>query len=571
MILIGIHDGHNASAALYRDGKIIAAIQEERLQYKKNWTGFPRQAVQWVLEYSQVTADQVDAVIFNGHHMPRDLSKSELIAAHKLRWGAKARFKALLKRSFIGDYYTRKRKDQRIANAVSCGFLKDNIRFVDHHTCHASATYHGWGIYEEPVLVLTCDGAGDRICASVNIGRAGNLERIASVPETESIGSLYACITTVMGFIPLEHEYKLMGMAPYAEEKYSEEVADIFRSHFLFDNQDGLTWRRKDGTPPPYYGYWYWRDKLEGKRFDAIMGGLQLFVEEFISRWITNCINKTGISKVALGGGFFMNVKANKVIMDLKAVEDLFIFPSCGDEMNSPGACFAYASINEHPSRIVPLNDIYWGPSYSNDDIRSSIERYNRNHEITFEFIGDGINKKVAELLASGEVVARFCGREEMGARSLGNRAILANPTDAQVITLINKMIKKRDFWMPFASSIKIEKRHEYLENQKNISSPYMILTFDTTVEGKEKLRAGTHPQDNTIRPQEVSKESNYQYWDLINEFELLTGQGGILNTSFNLHGLPVVHTPEQAIDVLLDSGLTCLQLESYLIRKVSH
>ncbi len=568
MILIGIHDGHNASAALFRDGKVVAAIQEERLRYQKNWTGYPVNAIQWVLDYSGVVIDQVDAVVFNGNHMPSDMNKTELIQAHKLKWSLKYRLKTCLKRGFVGRYYTKKRKMVRIQNAILSGFQPEKINFIDHHRCHASASYYGWGKCDEPILVLTCDGAGDRICASVNIGKSGQLERVSSVPETESIGSLYACITTVLGFIPLEHEYKLMGMAPYAEEKYSNEVARIFRDHFAFDTEEGLTWSRKKGTPPPYYGYWYWREKLEGMRFDAVMGGLQLFVEEFISQWVKNCIEKTGIRKVAVGGGFFMNVKVNKVIMELNAVDDFFIFPSCGDEMNAIGACYAYASHKAGRNAVLPLADIYWGPLYESKDIKSRIEKYHRKNEVVFECFEHNINKKVAKLLSEGKVVARFCGREEMGARSLGNRAILANPTDPEVITLINKMIKKRDFWMPFASSIKVERRHEYIVNDKNIDSPYMILTFDTSDEGKKKLNAGTHPQDNSIRPQEVSKENNFQYWDLINEFEEITGQGGVLNTSFNLHGFPIVHTPEQALDVLLDSGLTCLQLEDFIVYK---
>jgi len=569
MITLGIHDGHNSSAALYIDGEIAAAIQEERLRYEKNWTGYPTKAVEWVLKYTNNVPNQVDAVIFNGHHMPRDLSKTELIAAHKLRWGFKSWFKCLLKQGVIGRLYTKRRQYERIGNAVQSGFIESKMHFVEHHECHASAAYHGWGKYDEPVLVLTCDGAGDRICASINIGNNGKLERIGAVPEAESIGCLYACITTVMGFVPLEHEYKLMGMAPYAEEKYTNEVADIFRSHFSFDSNNILIWHRKESTPPPYYGYWYWRKQLEGKRFDSIMGGLQRFVEEFISQWVRNCVKHTGINSVSLSGGFFMNVKANKVIMDLEEIENLFIFPSCGDEMNAIGACYAFESANGSPSEILPISDIYWGPSYTNNEVEIRLRKYNRKQEVSVEKIGSEINKKVAQLLSDGEVVARFCGREEMGARSLGNRAILANPSDMHVITEINKMIKKRDFWMPFASSIKRERRHEYLVNTKDIDSPYMILTFDTTKDGKNKLKAGTHPQDNTIRPQEVCKESNSEYWDMINEFELLTGQGGILNTSFNLHGYPIVNTPEQALNVLLDSGLKYLQIEGYLIRKI--
>ena len=280
MKILGIHDGHNSSAAVYIDGEIVAAIQEERLRYKKNWTGYPENAVQCVIEMAGVSAEDIDAIVFNGHHMPKDMSKDQLIEAHKIRWGVKTRLKGVIKKTVLGKLYTNSRKQERIANVIESGFSSDKVTFIDHHHCHASAAYHGWGKYDEPILVLTCDGSGDRICASVNIGYEGVLKRLADVPESESLGSLYACITTVMGFVPLEHEYKLMGMAPYSEFKYAEEVADIFRRHFELDRKAGLTWRRSLNCPPLYYSYWYWRDKLEGRRFDSIMGGLQIFVEE---------------------------------------------------------------------------------------------------------------------------------------------------------------------------------------------------------------------------------------------------------------------------------------------------
>lgn len=566
MTILGIHDGHNSSAALFDGNCVIAAIQEERLRYSKNWTGFPEKSIQWVLDYSGLSMQDVDQVVFNGNYMPPDLVKDELIQIHKLRWNIQHRIKKFLKKTTIGNIYRTKNKKARIEKLTALGFANDKISFIEHHECHVAASYYGWAKFDEPILVLSCDGAGDSLSATVNIGEKGKLTRIASISENESLGSLYACITTVMGFVPLEHEYKLMGMAPYADPKYANEVAKLFREHFSFSTENSMIWKRRAGSPPPFFGYWYWRKVLEGKRFDSVMAGLQIFVEEFISQWVKNCIMQTGIRKVALGGGFFMNVKANQITMDLDEVEDIFIFPSCGDEMNAIGACYSFYAKQFPDKRIPPLNNIYWGPEYSNEEVEKRIIKYPRKSEISFRCYGNEINKKVAELLANGDVVARFHGREEMGARSLGNRAILANPTHPEVITTINKMIKKRDFWMPFASSIKIERRDDYIVNQKKIEAPFMILTFDTTEKGREELRAGTHPQDYTIRPQEVSRENNPEYWDLITEFETLTKLGGILNTSFNLHGYPIVNTPEQALDVLLESGLKYLQLQDFLV-----
>ena len=566
MKILGIHDGHNSSAALFDGNCVIAAIQEERLRYSKNWTGFPEKSIQWVLDYSRFNIQDIDHVVFNGNYMPPDLGKDELIQIHKLRWNSQQRIKKFLKRTIIGDIYRTKNKKARIEKLTALGFSKEKVSFIEHHECHVAASYYGWAKFDEPILVLSCDGAGDGLSATVNIGQNGKLNRIVGISENDSLGSLYACITTVMGFVPLEHEYKLMGMAPYADPKYANEVRDLFRDHFSFCQNNPMIWKRSSGSPPPFFGYWYWRKLLEGKRFDSIMAGLQIFVEEFISQWVKNCIKETGIKKVALGGGFFMNVKANQIIMELDDLDDIFIFPSCGDEMNAIGACHSFYAKKFPDKRIPRLKNIYWGPDYSSQEVEKRIESYPRKSNFTFQFLGSEINKKVAQLLANGKVVARFNGREEMGARSLGNRAILANPTHPEVINTINKMIKKRDFWMPFASSIKIERREDYLVNQKNIEAPFMILTFNTTQKGREELRAGTHPQDHTIRPQEVSKDNNPEYWDLITEFETITNQGGILNTSFNLHGYPIVNTPEQALDVLLDSGLKYLQLQDFLI-----
>ena len=180
----------------------------------------------------------------------------------------------------------------------------------------------------------------------------------------------------------------------------------------------------------------------------------------------------------------------------------------------------------------------------------------------------DSINDAVVELLMQGHVVGRFAGREEFGARSLGNRAIIADPRNPDVIREINEMVKSRDFWMPFAASVAAEHADLYLRNPKNVAAPYMILSFDTTEAGGEQLKAGTHPYDRTCRPQVVTQESNAEYWDLIHRFASRSGVGGLLNTSLNLHGLPLVHRPRDAVHVLLNSGLNWLAVGPYLITK---
>jgi carbamoyltransferase len=308
------------------------------------------------------------------------------------------------------------------------------------------------------------------------------------------------------------------------------------------------------------------RDRLDLKRFDLICAGLQLWTERLLAEWVRRAVRATGIHKVALSGGIFMNVKANKAIGELDEVEDLFVFPSCGDETNTMGAAFAVYRRRKRPEDppIEPLGPIYWGPAPSENEIRATLEA--AEADFRWERPPD-IAERAAESLARGEIVARVDGRLEFGARALGNRSILADPSRNDVIRRINEMIKSRDFWMPFACSILAEREADYIRNPKRLAAPYMILTFDTTERAGE-IAAGTHPQDGTCRPQIVARDWNPAYWELIRAFEARSGIGAVLNTSFNLHGHPIVNTAAEALDVMRRSGLNNLVLGPYWVEK---
>jgi carbamoyltransferase len=282
---------------------------------------------------------------------------------------------------------------------------------------------------------------------------------------------------------------------------------------------------------------------------------------------VRNCVRATGINRVALGGGVFMNVKANKVIGELPEVQDVFCFPSSGDESTAVGAAWsAYSAAPAATERrrppIKPIDEIYWGTKYADDEI----EQILRRRSLRYRHYQD-IESEVARLLAVGEVVARFKGRLEFGARALGNRSILADPSNPGIVRTINELIKNRDFWMPFACSILAECEREYIRNPKGIRSPYMMMTFDTTSR-VEEIRAGTHPYDYTIRPQIVYRDWNPDFHRLIREFARRRGIGAVLNTSFNLHGSPIVGTPVAALDVIERSGLRWLAIGNFLVRK---
>jgi len=259
------------------------------------------------------------------------------------------------------------------------------------------------------------------------------------------------------------------------------------------------------------------------------------------------------------------------LIMELPEIESLFIFPSCGDESNSTGAAYQIYAEEKlkkgEPIDINPLENIYFGPEFKDKEIEIVLKNNDNNNGVYKYEKKDDIEKEVAHLLNKEEIVARFKGKMEFGARALGNRSILADPINIEVVKTINDIIKNRDFWMPFAPSILKERTDEYLVNHKQIDSPYMIICFDSTEKVKE-LKAACHPYDNTIRPQVVYKDWNPDYYRLIKEFEKLTGRGAILNTSFNLHGHPIVCSPKDALEVFKKSGLEYMAMGNFLVRK---
>lgn len=570
MKVLGIHDGHNASACLMIDGEITNLVQEERITKEKNRSDFPSKSIELILKKSNLSISDIDAIGLNGNYMPKDMNRIQILDYYKSLTNSpfisfnklKNRLKSV---PLIATPFENRNKQERLSKLKALYNRTEKIYFIDHHLLHASAAYYGNGNFTDDILVLTNDGAGDRICATVNIGSKGKIKRIATVHENNSIGLLYAAFTFLNAMVPLEHEYKIMGMAPYADKKGCRKVADEFWKMFTF-SPDGLTWKFTSGYSI-FSSMTYFKNFMYLKRFDHLMGGLQLFIEEFLTKWVEACIKKTGIKKIALAGGTFMNVKADQKIMEMNSVEKIFVFPSCGDESSSLGVCYNLTAELGNINQIKPLKDIYLGISYTNNEVETRLKAYNsKKYRYTYSYF-DNIEKEVAMLLSKGHVVARFKGKEEFGARSLGNRALLANPSKQDVIKEINEMIKNRDFWMPFASSIIDTDINKYVNVNSKNDPYYMIMTYETKP-AAEEIAGGIHPYDKTVRPQLVTKEHNESYWNLINNFKEITGIGGVLNTSLNLHGLPLVHEPEDALHVMDNSSLKYLAIENFLVEK---
>lgn len=571
--VIGVHIGHNAAAALVQEGKLAFALQEERLTRTKNQGGMPR-GVLGKINSRFLSAGQNQAelpVILAGHNLSAcPWRRDEILQNYgQSSAGLVGNMKRLARKNAILSNLIDQIKTDRLEQEISLSVDHARLRTggFDHHSCHATSAYFGWGKLDERILVLTCDGAGDCLCATVNVGENGELHRLAHVDDEHSLGALYGKITYLCGIVPMEHEYKLMGLAPYAENSFeAQSIATILDQLFEFDPKHPMLWHRKNGCPPLQLASEYLECLLRRRRFDHIAAGVQLFLERFLVRWVQSCIRETGLHKVALSGGVFMNVKANQKILELPEVEELFVFPSYGDETNAIGAAWLYhrTATGKPPHR---LEHFYLGTGSDENEIDDALRKFPFTARVSVREQAD-VERTVADLLSRGEIVARMKGRSEFGARALGNRSILANSSRREAVRIINEIIKCRDLWMPFAPSVLAERSNEYFRKPKLMDAPYMIVTFDTREEKRSSIPAAIHPYDHTGRPQEVSEAANPDYYRLLKYFEKFTGEGLILNTSFNLHGEPVVSSPRDALRVFDRSGLQHLAIGNFLISK---
>lgn len=562
---LGIHDGHNASAALIRDGRLELALQEERLTRVKNQGDAPAGAA---AAARQAAGGAIEAAALNGNYMNYGQWRRETIVAdYEASSAWPSRWKQTLKNGVLDRVYQRRKAAQRYQHLEAAGISVRETAPVEHHLAHAAAAYYlsPWGsrTSRERVLVFTCDGSGDRLSATVSIGSRGALTRIAQTSEHDSIGRLYALVTRRLALLPLEHEYKVMGLAPYgAGAPGAAALARSFLDLFEFV-PSGLSWRRARGVPSMYAAFEPVGRMLARERFDAVAAAIQTFLERMLATWVQNAIRETGVRRIACSGGVFMNVKANLSVLDLAEVEEMFVFPSCGDESNSIGAAAYLAA--QAGEEIQPLGPLYFGEPVSDSEAEAALAPAAR--KLRFCYAHD-VESRTAAALAMGHIVARCSGAAEFGARALGNRSILARADAGSLQRELNRAIKGRDFWMPFAPSVLAERAADYYEKPKPAVSPYMMFAFRSKPARRALFSAAQHPYDFTTRPHEVSSAHNRGYFRLLKEFEARTGEGIVLNTSFNLHGEPMVYRAADAVDVFLRSGLERMTLANWWVEK---
>ena len=560
-VVLGINDGHTAGAALTRNGKVEAAVQEERLNNIKNYSGVPSLAIHEVYKISGIHPSQTTAIAIGTITRVHAPLKERPLKVRLFEGISPFVHSHLWSRFYVSVLHKFRRMDELNVVFRELGIDDKEVMFIEHHQAHAATAFYQRP-WKDDTLVLTNDGAGDGLSSTVSIGRDYEMERIASSTYYDSIGNnLYSEITGYLGMKRWEHEYKIMGMAPYGRPEY---CLDPMRRIIRINPKKPLEFQNTSGLYGIQLQNLLWHE-LGGQRFDNISAAVQQHFEDLLTQWVSNCVRSTGIRKIACSGGLFLNVKANKKLRELTDVDDIFFYPACDDGGIPVGAALeAYNRLctrEGYKPEIEPLQGLYYGTEYDNDDIKRRLNGLGLSHKP--EFIND-MEGTIADMLAKGKIIARFSGRVEWGPRALGNRSILADPRDLRVIRRINFAIKMRDFWMPFAPSTIEADSAKYFTNFR--PARYMIEAFDTE-ESAAEIIAGLHPYDRSGRPQSVN-ELNPGYLRLLKEFKSATGVSGVLNTSFNLHGFPIVGKPEIALHTLKHSELDAVAIGNWLVNR---
>jgi carbamoyltransferase len=572
VLVLGIIDSKPSTAALLEDGRIVAAVAEERLCRKKMATGVPRQAIDEVLRLAGSAPSDVDRVAiaqrisvfqpeptewtgwFDGEQAPQVSSFDRLgssLAPVLGHFPPAWKMHHLLK----GLVFRERREALPRLLREEHG-LTAPARFYDHHYCHATSAYYTSGLAE--ALVVTLDGGGDGLSGSVWVGREGRLRRLSRVDSFNSLGNFYSYVTALCGFRAEKHEGKITGLAAYGKPAY----ADILREFVGYREPGKIRYRI------PVYHRSALRQlsaRLPGD-FDRadLAASVQLVLEEIGVAFVSHWLRRTGLRGLAVAGGVFANVKLNQRVHELEEVDRFFVHPAMDDGGLAVGGALAFLAARgpvPPPDLIGTLPDVYLGPDYGDGEIVRAIE------EAGFEpSPRTDIHGAIADQLARGRVVARFHGRMEYGPRALGGRSILYRADDPSVNDWLNDQLQRTEF-MPFAPAPLAEHAGRCFENLAGAedSARFMTVTFDCTEEMRRASPGVVH-LDGTARPQIVDAETAPDLHGILMAYHGRTGVPSIVNTSFNMHEEPIVCSPADALRAFRLGHLDCLAIGDHLI-----
>lgn len=556
MITLGINYSqmHDSSACIVRDGELLFAVAEERLSRLKHDAGFPQLAIQACLDFAKISAADIDEVCFGWQHVGA-LYRHDLKLYATGRWPLSYLNLLNSSRYFLSMWH---QQNGAAPFRRTFGAAKARMRFVDHHFAHALSAYAYSGFDDSAVVIM--DGRGAWEGTSIWHGRNGRLDHVLTINYPDSIGLFYSEFTGYLGFVRNSDEWKVMGLAPYGKPGI-----DLSKFIALAATPPRVHYRQLVTSKPfenliPLLGLPREPESDISDRHKNIAFAVQDACEHAMMSIAKLALEKTGSRNLCLAGGVALNSKANGKIVASGIVEKFFVQPAASDDGVALGAALApYLDSNgKLPNK--PMRHGYWGPSFDDATIESALNTYKIKHTK----VSDPATA-AAQLLSQGKILGWFQGRMEFGPRALGARSILADPRDPEMNAKVNNAVKFREWWRPFAPSFKKEAAPEYLESAYD--SPFMILTAQVRPEKRSVIPSVTHV-DGSARPQTVEREINPLYYSLIDEFGKLTGVPVIMNTSFNLRGEAIVHTPTDAIRTFFSSGMDALVIGNFLVEK---
>lgn len=591
----------DATVSIVEDGKILYAAGEERFSRKKQQDGFPKLALENALAFTGTDLSEIDQVNYafldaadeqkiidkNIEEEKQFIDRfdvpdfSALLeqarqrqhdypqAIHGLKNPNEKMQKSFLHNLFYQLAGTQKASSRYFAKRGS-GIWRDDavqsfhhwqkvlqngleeygldgkLKRMDHHMSHAANSFIASGY--ERALCITLDGYGTGLAGSVSEAVNGKIRRLHGVQYPNSLGTMYEHVTSSLGFKPSRHEGKIVGLASYGDPKV---LADILLSRI----------EQKDGDFRIFGSNNIYLSRYLASHFSKIdvAAAYQYVLEVVATRFIEHWVKKTGIDTVVLSGGVTANVKLNQRVFEIDEVKQIFIYPNMGDGGCGTGAAL-YHSWDGKPRESI--SNAYFGPEFSDAEIEKELKANGLSYDRP-----ENLAEQTARLIFDGSVIARFSGRMEYGPRALGNRSIMYHGQEPEVNQWLNKRLGRTEF-MPFAPVTLYEAREKYYHNIKGAehTAEFMTITFDCTDEMKRDCPAAVHI-DGTARPQLIQREVNPGYYDILKEYEKLSGISSLINTSFNMHEEPIVCTPHDAVRAFLDGNLDVLVIGPFLVK----
>jgi carbamoyltransferase len=581
---------HDAAAALLRDGELVAAAEEERFSRRKHDPGFPRHAIRFCLEAGGIIPADLDFVVF----FEKPFLKFDRILMSTMRTFPRSRH--VFQEAMVSWLTEKLWIKALLREELGVGDAK--VLFSDHHLSHAASAFLCSPF--EDAAILTVDGVGEWATATYGVGRGTEVEILREIRFPHSLGLLYSAFTAFLGFEVNEGEYKVMGMAPFGEPRYVDDVWRLIRqdkdgsftldmSYFSFHRSTHAAYTQRFvdlfGPPrdpranfftrtsghPSYFGpppSDYESQARRNEHYADIAASVQVVTEEVLLTMARALHAATGLPRLCMAGGVALNSVANGRILRETPFEDVFIQPAAGDGGGAVGAAlYAYHMVLGRPRRFV-MEHAYWGQEHS----PASIEKFLKANNVAHLRLDDedDLLERVVDGLQAGKVIGWLQGRFEWGPRALGHRSILADPRRAEMKDIVNTKIKFREPFRPFAPSVLSRRAAEFFDLSdpgRHYPARFMLYVVDVKPGQRAAVPAITHV-DGTARPQIVHEARAPRYHRLIDTFERATGVPMVLNTSFNLRGEPIVNTPEEAFRTFSRSGIDMLVLGNHLVEK---